>query len=65
MSLDFYVDGILRVHDLTKLRINDRTIVLEGDVGGKYAAATVPIGQECILKQVLNLFAEFQSRKGL
>jgi hypothetical protein len=64
-GIDFYVDGVLRVHDLIKLRVSDRTIVLEGERAEKYAAATVPIGQEYILQQALNLFAEIQSRKGL
>jgi len=64
-GLDFYVNGVLRVHDLIKLRISDRTIRLEGSSADKFAAATVPAGQEYILKQALNLFAEFQSRRGL
>merc|ERR1712172_368617 len=64
-GIDFYVDGVLRVHDLIKLRVSDRTIVLEGERAEKYAAATVPIGQEYILQQALNLFAEIQSRKRL
>jgi hypothetical protein len=64
-GIDFYVDGILRVHDLIKLRVSDRTIFLEGYSANKNAATAVPIGQEHILKQALNLFAEIQSRKGL
>jgi len=59
------VNGVLRVHDLIRLRVSDRTITLEGEFAHKFAAATVPIGQEHILKQALNLFVEIQSRKGV
>merc|ERR1712072_136655 len=65
LGIDFYVNDLLRVDDLIKFRVSDRTIVLEGYSADKFAAATVPIGQEYILKQALNLFAEIQSRKGL
>merc|ERR1712032_1267884 len=65
LGIDFYVNGVLRVHDLIKLRISDHTVILEGDSADKFAAATVPIGQEYILKQSLNLFADIQSQKGL
>merc|ERR1711904_602905 len=65
LGIDFYVNDVVRAHDLIKFRIDDRTMVLEGDREDKFAAATVPIGQEYILKQSLNLFAEIQSRKGL
>lgn len=65
LGIDFYVNGVLRVHDLIKFRVSDRTIALEGDSADKFAAATVPIGQEYILQQALKLFAEIQSRKGL
>jgi len=74
-GIDFYVNGPCGVHDLTELRVNDHTIILKDksfdparpqfDSSEKYAAATVPIGQEHILKQALNLFAELQSQKGL
>jgi hypothetical protein len=61
LGIDFYVNGALVVVDLIKLRVSDRTIHLEGYSAEKYAEATVPIGQEHILKQALNLFAEIQS----
>merc|ERR1712232_496341 len=65
LGIDFYVNDVLVVHDLIKLRVDDHTIILEGTRADKFAAATVPIGQEYILKQALNLFADIQSRKGL
>jgi hypothetical protein len=65
LGIDFYVNGVCRVHDLIKLRVSDHTIILEGDSKEKFAATTVPEGQEYILKQALNLFADIQSRKGL
>merc|ERR1712072_777008 len=65
LGIDFYTNGVLRVHHLIKLRVNDRTIILEGSSADKFAASTVPIGQEYILKQALNLFAEIQSLQGL
>merc|ERR1712216_332539 len=65
LGIDFYVNGALRVHDLIKLRVNDHTIILEGYSADKFGAASVPIGQEYILKQALNLFADVQSQKGL
>merc|ERR1711972_316780 len=61
LGIDFYVNDILRVSDLIKFRVSDHTIVLEGHSADKFAAATVPIGQEYILKQALNLFARIQS----
>merc|ERR1711939_1181498 len=65
-GIDFYVNGPKRVHDLTNLQVNDHTIVLKDPyTPEKFASATVPIGQEHILKQALNLFAELQSQKGL
>merc|ERR1712232_5058 len=65
LGIDFYANDVLRVKDLIKLRVSDRTIILEGYSANKFAATTVPIGQEYILKQSLNLFAELQSQKGL
>jgi len=66
LGIDCYVNGVLvNGESMIKLRVSDRTIALEGDSADKWAAATVPIGQEYILKQALNLFAEIQSRKGL
>jgi len=65
-GIDFYVNGPKRVHDLTNLQVNDHTIVLKDPyTPERFAAATVRIGQEHILKQALNLFAELQSQKGL
>merc|ERR1712232_804289 len=56
LGIDFYVNDVLRVNDLIKLRVRDRTIILEGYSADKFCAATVPVGQEYILKQALNLF---------
>merc|ERR1719145_178737 len=39
LGIDFYVDGVLRVHNLIKFRVSDRTIALEGDSSDKFAAA--------------------------
>merc|ERR1712070_667598 len=63
LGIDFYVNDVVVVHDLIKFQVSDHTIALEGDSADKFAAATVPIGQEYIFKQALNLFAEIQSRK--
>jgi len=65
LGIDVHVNGARVVGDLIKLRVDDHTIRLEGDRADKFAAATVPIGQEYILKQALNLFADIQSQKGL
>jgi hypothetical protein len=71
LGIDFYVNHTsipwmsMAVHDLIKLRVSDHTIILEGFSADKFAAATVPSGQEYILQQALNLFADIQSQKGL
>jgi len=62
LGIEFHVNGVLRVHHLIKLRVSDHTIILEGDSADTFAAAAVPIGQEYILKQALNLFADIQSQ---
>jgi len=62
-GMAFYVNGAKVVDDLIKLQVTDHTIRLEGCSANKFAAATVPVGQEHILKQALNLFAEIQSGK--
>jgi len=63
LGMAFYVNGAKVVDDLIKLQVSDHTIRLEGYSADKFAAATVPIGQEHILKQALNLFADIQSGK--
>jgi len=64
-GMAFYVNGALVVSFLIKLRVSDHTIFLEGETAERFAAATVPVGEEYILKQALNLFAKIQSQKGL
>jgi hypothetical protein len=65
LCIEFHANGVLRVNNLIKLRVDDRTIILEGDRADRFAAATVPIGQEYILKQALNLFADIQPQWGV
>merc|ERR1712072_119418 len=65
LGMAFYVNDALVVDDLIKLRVSDHTIILEGYSADKFAATTVPVGQEYIMKQALNLFADIQSQKGL
>merc|ERR1719482_1264382 len=60
LGMAFYVNDALVVDDLIKLRVSDHTITLEGYSADKFAATTVPVGQEYILKKALTLFANIQ-----
>jgi len=64
-GMAFYANGVPMRTSFIKLRVSDHTIRLEGETADRFAATIVPVGQEYILKQALNLFAKIQLQKEL
>jgi hypothetical protein len=65
-GIDYYVNDVLKVRRC-RCGIRDHTIFLDGISAGNWSSArytTVPHGQEHILKQALDLFAEKGVRVG-
>jgi len=58
LGIDFYVNDVLRVRTLIKLEVRDHDIHVQGISANNWGCATVRSGQEYILKQALDMFAE-------